>query len=68
MERIAKDYNEEDVIVKLTLLTSAAKLFFKKPPECQKLLGGLLAFGLNDDNQDVHDRALFYYRFSYFNV
>ena len=48
--------------MRLGLLTAAAKLFFKRPPECQLLLGGLLAAGVQDENQDVHDRALLYYR------
>jgi hypothetical protein len=49
-------------VVKLALLTAAAKLFFSRPPEAQKLLGAALAAGLNDADQDVHDRALLYYR------
>ncbi|KAG2599261.1 hypothetical protein PVAP13_5KG383200 [Panicum virgatum] len=38
------------------------KCFFKRPPETQKALGATLAAGLSDTHQDVHDRALFYYR------
>eukprot|EP00246_Nothoceros_aenigmaticus_P013576 TRINITY_DN4752_c0_g1_i1.p1 TRINITY_DN4752_c0_g1~~TRINITY_DN4752_c0_g1_i1.p1 ORF type:complete len:351 (-),score=79.94 TRINITY_DN4752_c0_g1_i1:65-1096(-) len=38
------------------------KIFFKRPPEAQKLLGAALAAGLADPHQDVHDRALLYYR------
>jgi hypothetical protein len=49
--------------VKLALLTAAAKLFFSRPPEAQKLLGACIAAGLNDTDQDVHDRALLYYRY-----
>lgn len=48
--------------MKLALLTAAAKLFFARPPEAQKLLGACIAAGLNDSDQDVHDRALLYYR------
>jgi hypothetical protein len=48
--------------VKLALLTAAAKLFFRRPGESRKLLGACLAGGLNDSDQDVHDRALLYYR------
>jgi hypothetical protein len=50
--------------VQLALLTAAAKLFFKRPPEAQQLLGAALAGGLADSNQDVHDRALLYYRWA----
>ena len=38
------------------------QLFFKRPPETRPLLGQLLEAGLNDAHQDVHDRALLYYR------
>ena len=48
--------------MRLALLTSAAQLFFKRPPECQKVLGKILSAGMSDTNQDVHDRALLYYR------
>lgn len=50
-------------LVRLTLLTAAMKLFFLRPPEVQGMLGRLLAAATNDvGNQDVHDRALLYYR------
>lgn len=50
-------------LVKLSLLTAAMKLFFKRPPEMQSMLGRLLAAATNDlTSQDVHDRALLYYR------
>ena len=48
--------------VRLALLAAAMKLFFRRPPECQKLLGSVLAAASSDTNQDVHDRALLYYR------
>jgi len=62
LEDFAKGYAKEEPSVRLALLTAAAKLFFKRPPECQLLLGGLLTAGVQDDNQDVHDRALLYFR------
>lgn len=37
--------------VRMELLTAAAKLFFKRPPESQKLLGKVLSQGLQDSNQ-----------------
>ena len=41
MDRIA---SESSVEVKLQLLTASMKLFFKKPPECQDMLGRLLKY------------------------
>ncbi len=48
--------------VQLALLAAAAKMFFKRPPEAQQVLGAAIAGGLAESNQDVHDRALLYYR------
>ncbi|EDQ89747.1 uncharacterized protein MONBRDRAFT_16817 [Monosiga brevicollis MX1] len=54
---------EETAAVRLQLLNSTLKLFFKRPPECQKMLGRLLETLTSDEiQQDVHDRALLYYR------
>eukprot|EP00939_MAST-03C_sp_MAST-3C-sp1_P001594 g1594.t1 len=50
---------------RLELLTAAMKLFFKRPPEMQKLLGTMLSSVLDADENpdaDLHDRALFFYR------
>lgn len=41
MDRVASEQSAE---VKLQLLTATMKLFFKKPPECQDMLGRLLKF------------------------
>ena len=38
------------------------QLFFRRPPEAAKLLGSVLAQGVKDAHQDVHDQALAYYR------
>lgn len=62
LQPLADAFASEPSIVKLALLTSAAKLFFGRPAESRKLLGACLAAGLNDTDQDVHDRALLYYR------
>eukprot|EP00624_Nannochloropsis_granulata_P006951 evm.model.NODE_5579_length_11332_cov_19.341246.5 len=49
--------------LKLNLLTATMKLFLKRPPETQSMLGRLLVAATNDlSSQDVHDRALLYYR------
>lgn len=54
---------KEAAALRLQLLTSAATLFFKRPPEMQGCLGRVLHALLNDfTNADVLDRALLYYR------
>ena len=55
-------FAEEAMPVRLALLAAVNKLFFRRPPECQRLLGNVLAAAAADTNQDVHDRALLYYR------
>lgn len=63
LEGFVESWAEEDSSeVHLELLTAVAKCFFKRPPETQKILGSALAAALSDAHQDVHDRALFYYR------
>ncbi len=62
LEALAGDFGGEAVRVRLALLTAAARLFFKRPPECQRVLGAVLAAAAADGNQDVHDRRLLYYR------
>ncbi len=62
LEPLAASFASEHHSVRLALLTAGVRLFFKRPPESQALLGALLAAGLNDSDQDVHDRTLFYYR------
>lgn len=60
VDRVASEQSAE---VKLQLLTATMKLFFKKPPECQDMLGRLLKFCVDEESHmDVHDRALLYYR------
>ncbi len=49
--------------VKIALLTSTMKLFLLRPPEVQHMLGRLLQSATEDvSSQDLHDRALLYYR------
>lgn len=60
---VDKIESEQSAEVKLQLLTATMKLFFKKPPECQDMLGRLLKFCVDEEtHMDVHDRALLYYR------
>ncbi|KAI3977433.1 hypothetical protein MKX01_000346 [Papaver californicum] len=69
LETLIEDWDEEhSPEVRLHLLTAVLKCFFRRPPETQKTLGAALAAGLTDSHQDVHDRALFYYRLLQNNV
>jgi len=64
LEPLIDSYDDETPsAMKLQLLVAAMKLFFKRPPEVHHMLGRLLKAAINDiANQDVHDRALLYYR------
>jgi vesicle coat complex subunit len=64
LESVIDSYGDEvNVNLKLQMLSSAMKLFYKRPPEMQAMLGRLLSSAVNDNsNQDVHDKALLYYR------
>ncbi|KAL5975900.1 hypothetical protein ACLOJK_020228 [Asimina triloba] len=69
LESLIDNWEEEhSAEVRLHLLTAALKCFFRRPPETQKALGAALAAGLADSQQDVHDRALFYYRLLQYDV
>lgn len=62
LEACAQGFANEEDQVQLAMLSAAVKLFFKRPPECQQLLGAILAAAAAESSQDVHDRALLYYR------
>lgn len=66
LEKLIDSYDSlEDVGVKLALLTTTMKLFLQqnRAPEVQRMLGRLLAKACDDvSSQDLHDRALQYYR------
>ncbi|PON76494.1 AP-1, 2,4 complex subunit beta [Parasponia andersonii] len=69
LEGLIENWDDEhSAEVRLHLLTAVMKCFFKRPPETQKALGAALAAGFADFHQDVHDRALFYYRLLQYNV
>lgn len=69
LESLVENWDEEhSAEVRLHLLTAVMKCFFKRPPETQNALGAALAAGVADFHQDVHDRALFYYRILQYNV
>ena len=64
LEPLIEVYDEESsYFVRTELLAASMKLFFKRPPEMQKMLGRLLRKAMQDSsNVDCKDRALFYYR------
>ncbi|CAA2992341.1 beta-adaptin A [Olea europaea subsp. europaea] len=69
LESLIENWDEEhSAEVRLHLLTAIMKCFLRRPPETQKALGAALAAGLADFHQDVHDRALFYYRLLKYDV
>lgn len=64
LEKLIDNYDSiKDPDVKIAILTSTMKLFFQRAPEVQKMLGRLLQKATEDiSSQDLHDRALLYYR------
>lgn len=64
LEKLIDSYDDiKDPIIKHNLLNATMKLFFMKPPEVQRMLGRLLHKATDDvSSQDLHDRALLYYR------
>ena len=64
LEKLIDSYdNIKSADVKIALLMSTMKLFFQRAPEVQKMLGRLLQKATEDvSSQDLHDRALLYYR------
>jgi AP-4 complex subunit beta-1 len=64
LEILIGSYNEEEsVLIKQSLLSATIKLFFKRAPETHLMLGRLLLKAVDDtSNQDIHDKALLYYR------
>lgn len=70
LETLIENFAEEPArSVRLELLSAAMKLFFKRPPELQQMLGHLLQQAIGQTSQvDVRNRALFYYRLLRFDV
>ena len=50
---VDKISSEQSAEVKLQLLTATMKLFFKKPPECQDMLGRLLKFCVGEFDTNI---------------
>ncbi len=64
LEKLIESYdNIKSSDLKIALLSSTMKLFFIRAPEVQRMLGRLLQKATEDvSSQDLHDRALLYYR------
>lgn len=64
LEKLIDSYDDiKDSTIKIALLSSTMKLFYQRAPEVQQMLGRLLAKATDDvSSQDLHDRALLYYR------
>eukprot|EP00797_Seminavis_robusta_P024560 Sro413_g138080.2 (414) ;mRNA; r:32220-33461 len=64
LEKLIDTYDKiDDATIKIALLSSTMKLFCQRPAEVQAMLGRLLAKATDDvSSQDLHDRALLYYR------
>jgi vesicle coat complex subunit len=63
LEELISGWDEENSPVKLQLLTTSVKLFFKRTSEMKENLMSALNKGCADAaHPDVHDRALFYLR------
>ena len=64
LESMIDNFSEEQSQeVRLELLSTCAKLFFRRPAEMQRMLGRLLDAAIADASYtDVHDRAMLYYR------
>jgi len=70
LEPLIDNFDDEpSSAVRMELLTATMKLFFKRPPELQAMLGRLLSKAVLDVAKiDVRDRALLYYRLLSFDV
>jgi len=64
LEKLIDNYDDlKDARIKHNLLNATMKLFFQRAPEVQRMLGRLLHKATDDvSSQDLHDRALLYYR------
>ena len=73
IELFTDDFDNQTTLNKLQvtnifqLLTSAVKLFLKRPPEMQKILGKLFKLIIENEKEavDLKDRASFYYKSLY---
>jgi vesicle coat complex subunit len=63
LEYFLQDFKDQVPRVQLQLLTSAVKIFLKKPAQCQEIVQKLLTETANTmENPDIRDRAIVYWR------
>jgi AP-4 complex subunit beta-1 len=63
IESLTANLMTESYGMRIEILTTGMKLFFKRPPEMQPVLATIFRLLINDfSHADVHDRALLYYR------
>lgn len=63
IESLTANVMTESYGMRIEILTTGMKLFFKRPPEMQPVLATIFKLLINDfSHADVHDRALLYYR------
>ncbi len=62
LETLVFKFSEQAPEVKRALLSSVAKLFFKRAPECRVALEAVLTAGAEDSDISVRERAQFYHR------
>lgn len=59
----AKQFQDENTVVQLQILSAVVKLFLKKPNEGQEIVQGVLQAATQScDNPDIRDRAYIYWR------
>ena len=63
IDQFADSFLEDPIKVKLSLLTSAVKLYLKKPDEGEDVIQRVLKLATEEaDNPDLRDRAYIYWR------
>ncbi len=53
LEAVAEEFKTQTSYVQLTLLTASMKLFFQRPPQCQRLIGTVLKAGTSAEVEQV---------------
>ncbi|CAH1798789.1 unnamed protein product [Owenia fusiformis] len=56
------ELDQENTMLKMSLLRNIVKLFLKRPAESQEMLGRMLEICVHDKSVEVQERGLFYYK------
>lgn len=65
---ISECTNSHNVLFKNAILTTALKLFFKRPAECQMILGRIFEICHYDVNIGIRNQVHFYYKLLKYNI